>query len=456
MVFRDATLRARFGSMAWTTMKHGYRDPTYGVKFMLSASSSLSPRATVHRSMRRLTRGALAGALLLGCGCSARSASPPIGTVSQGMAAVPSAISASAPAQDYLVLVASESVDQIAFVRFGPAGIRVDRSRTVGVLPTDVDGPHGVSISPDGRFYYVSTAHGAPFGYLWKFTTANDSLAGRVMLGDFPATVQVTPDGAFAYVVNFNLHGEMVPSSVSVVATDAMMEVARIPTCTMPHGSRVNAQGTKQYSACMMDDVAVEIDTRTISVSRHFALTKGKEMGMQGPPPQRGAAAGGHTAGGHGMEPPKPGDVSCSPTWAQPSTDGSRIFVACNRSSDIVELDAAKWTMTRRIPAGDGVYNLAATRNGKYLVASNKRGRSVSVIDVASGAEAARIPTTRRVPHGVAISTDDRYAFVTQEGIGAEPGAVDVIDLQALRKVATIDVGQQAGGVDFWRTVPSR
>jgi DNA-binding beta-propeller fold protein YncE len=101
------------------------------------------------------------------------------------------------------------------------------------------------------------------------------------------------------------------------------------------------------------------------------------------------------------------------------------------------------------------VYNLAVTHNGKYLVATNKRGKSVSVIDIASGSEAARIPTTRRVVHGVAISSDDRYAFISQEGIGSEPGAVDVIDLQSLKKVATIDVGQQAGGIDFWKVASS-
>ncbi|HET7188952.1 MAG TPA: hypothetical protein VFI52_12400, partial [Gemmatimonadaceae bacterium] len=149
-------------------------------------------------------------------------------------------------------------------------------------------------------------------------------------------------------------------------------------------------------------------------------------------------------------------DVSCSPTWVQPSADGSRIFVACNKSSDIVEIDVARWTMTRRFPAGNGVYNLAVTRDGRYLVTTNKRDKSASVIDIPTGREAARIPTTRRVASGVAISSDDRYAFVTQEGVGSEPGAVDVIDLRALQKVATIDIGQQAGGIDFWKAVPPR
>jgi DNA-binding beta-propeller fold protein YncE len=360
------------------------------------------------------------------------------------------------PSEDYFALVASEAVDQIAVVRFGPSGIRIERTATTGMMPADVDGPHGVAVSPDGKYYYVSTAHGTPYGYLWKYATANDSLLGRVMLGNFPATLQVTPDGAFAYVVNFNVYGEMVPSSVSIVSTDEMVEVARVTTCTMPHGSRVNREGTKQYSACMMDDMAVEIDTRTFGVSRHFVVSKGKEQGMHGAPTRGTASLASHDMAGHGMEPPKPGDVSCSPTWAQPSVDGSRLFVACNKSNDIVEIDVAGWRMLRRIPAGDGVYNLAVTHDGKLLVATNKRGKSASIIDIASGTELARIPTTRRVVHGAAVSSDDRYAFISQEGIGSEPGAVDVIDLRARQKVATINVGQQAGGIDFWKVAPSR
>ena len=358
-----------------------------------------------------------------------------------------------APARDYLLFVGAEATDQVHLVRFGPKGLKVERTNVVGMMLTDPDGPHGVAVSPDGRFYYVSTAHGTPYGHLWKYATANDSVAGRVQLGSFPATLQVSPDGGYAYVVNFNLHGDMVPSSVSVVSTDEMVEVARITTCTMPHGSRLNAQGTKHYSACMMDDVLVEIDTRTLEVSRHFMVAKGSEHGMAGAPGRHAGMGAAEGQAAHGSS-PAPAGAACSPTWAQPSADGSRVYVACSKSNDVVEIDAARWAMTRRLPAGNGVYNLAATSDGRLLVGTNKRGQSVSVIDLATGKEAARIPTSRRIPSGVVISRDDRYAFVTLEGVGSEPGTVEVIDLKALKRVAAVDVGQMAGGIDVWTPAP--
>ncbi|PYS61090.1 MAG: hypothetical protein DMF74_17065 [Acidobacteria bacterium] len=375
------------------------------------------------------------------------------------------ALAQTKPDRDYLVYVVSESADKIALIRFGPNGARVDHQLETGDMPVDIDGPHGIVISPDRKFYYISIAHGRPFGLVWKYSTKDDSVLGKTTLGYFPATMDITPDGQFIFVVNFNLHGDMVPSSVSVVSTLTMTEVARIQTCTMPHGSRLNPQGTKQYSACMMDDMLVEIDTRTLKVARHFIVTQGKEMGMIGAPKRNVAEAMASMpgmnrsvkdSGGHGMELPKPGDTSCQPTWAQPSTDGSSIYVACNKSSEIVEVNADTWRVVRRIPARQGVYNLAVTHDGTRLLATNKRDQSVSIYDLKSGKELARLPTKRKVLHGVVVSPDDLFAFVTVEGVGSEPGTVEIIDLKRLQTVATVDVGPEAAGIDFYRTEPSK
>jgi DNA-binding beta-propeller fold protein YncE len=354
--------------------------------------------------------------------------------------ATSAAASSTDPLQDYLVWVVAESSDTISLVRFGPAGASVEKTFETGLMPIELDGPHGIDLSPDGEFFYVSLGHGRPNGSLLKYRVADTAVVGQVPLGSFPASLDVSPDGSFVYVVNFNLHGDMVPSSVSVVSAKDLVEVARIETCTMPHGSRLDPTGARHYSACMMDDALVEIDTRSLEVSRHFLLARGREHGMEGAP------------AGHGMH---MSALSCSPTWAQPSADGARVFVACNKSDEIVEIDVASWKLVRRITAGSGVYNLGVTRDGK-LIASNKRGQSISVFDVHSSKELARIPTKARLAHGIAVSSDDLFAFVSEEAVGNTPGVVEAIDLTRLASAGSVEVGLQAAGLDFWKREPAR
>jgi hypothetical protein len=44
---------------------------------------------------------------------------------------------------------------------------------------------------------------------------------------------------------------------------------------------------------------------------------------------------------------------------------------------------------------------------------------------------------------------------VSSEGVGAAPGKVDVYDLRARARVGSVDVGQQAGGIAFWKMGPA-
>jgi hypothetical protein len=51
----------------------------------------------------------------------------------------------------------------------------------------------------------------------------------------------------------------------------------------------------------------------------------------------------------------------------------------------------------------------------------------------------------------VAISADNKYAFISVEGIGGEPGSVDIINLETLKRVDVVETGKQAGGIIFWK-----
>src|SRR6202044_4264535 len=279
----------------------------------------------------------------------------------QSSAPSPSSTSAQPPIQDYLVYVVCESADRVVLIRFGPKGLQIEHETRIGLMPMDINGPHGIAVSPDKQYLYVSVGHGRPNGSVWKLKTGTDEVVRFAPLGLFPATTDISRDGAFIYVANANFHGDMVPSSISVVATDQMIEIKRITTCTMPHGSRLNHAGTKHYSACMMDDMLVEIDTSKFAVDRYFMLAPGKEMGMTGTPYP--ASAGDASSDMKMSQMKMDHKPVCTPTWAQPSNDGSIVYVACNQTNDIVAIDTATWKMVRRFPAGTGVYNLAMTKD---------------------------------------------------------------------------------------------
>jgi DNA-binding beta-propeller fold protein YncE len=379
------------------------------------------------------------------------------------------------PTANYWVYVGAESADKMHRLRFGPTGFVVERTWEIGELPAEMEGPHGVQISADGKFMFVTTGHGFPDGKLWMYHLGPDTLVspGGVLLGNFPASLDVTPDGRYVLNSNFNLHGDMVPSSISMVYTPTMTEVAHIVTCTMPHGSRITPDGKFHYSGCMMDDQLVEIDIANKAVSRRFSVAKGKEgpLPIDGPPEamlkmwidgakrvSKGATSDpaqvGYIAMGemrHAMAP-----QTCSPTWAQPSSDGKSVFVACNKSDEIVEVDHATWTLKRKIKTGRGPYNLAVTPDGKLLISTLKPAASIEIYELATGRILATIKNSTTLANGVAVSSDSRYAFVASEGVGAAPGKVDVYDLRAFTKVGTVDVGQQAGGIAFWKMEPVR
>lgn len=348
------------------------------------------------------------------------------------------------PSGDYYVYVAAESEDQVALVRFGPDGAEVVENIVVGLYPTEIDGPHGIAVDARNQRWYVSIAHGNPFGQIHAYSTVDNRKIGQVPVGLFPASMAITPTNLM-FVVNFNLHGDPVPSTVSVIETESLTELMQIPTCETPHGSRLGPDGQHDYLVCVRDDQLVEISTTDLAVSRRLYLAPGLER----PLPADAVDADGVL----GEEAPSRNSPHCGPTWVQPSVDGKFLYVACNRNAEVLEIDTDGWKVVRHFPTGAGPYNLDVTPDGRRVVVSYKGAQATGIIDLETG-DVRSVPNTRRLPHGVAISPDSRYAFISVEGIGGEPGTVDVIDLEQATLAASVDMGKQAGGIGFWKYVP--
>lgn len=358
--------------------------------------------------------------------------------------AAPIATQREEPALDYWLYVAAESADEVYKVRFDGEKAEVAKMIDVGVLPTEIEGPHGLTVSPDGEHWFLSMAHGQPFGVLYKYSTETDELVAQTELGLFPATMQISKATGLLYCVNFDLHGDMQPSSVSIVDPDGMVEVARTTTGPMPHGSRLSADGLHHYSCAMMSAQLFEIDAVDFEVKRTLALD---ELGIAGH--AHGAAQKRRDPGEKELRPAKP-------TWVHPHPTRPMAYVALNGIDEIAEVDLERWRIVRRFPTDRGPYNVEVTPDGKKLLVSYKSAGAIGIWDIDGGRELARIPSSRSVTHGVMISPDGRYGFVSSEGKGAEQGTVDVIDMTENKLVCTVGVGLQAGGLAFWRAVPHK
>jgi DNA-binding beta-propeller fold protein YncE len=320
------------------------------------------------------------------------------------------------PLHSYYAYVCAESEDEVAIVRYGPGGLEVVKTVVVGSFLAETEGPHGIKVDPDGRHWYVSIAHGFPFGSVHKYTTGTDEWVGDVTLGMYPATLDVAASTGLLYVVNFDLHGRLEPSTISIVETETMTEVARLESGLRPHGGRLSRDGSTFYAVNVMGSELVEVDALGFSVERRLFL-------------------------GDGVQ----------PTWVSaPTTDG-RVFVTGNNVSKIFEVDVKSWRVVRSFESGPSPYNLAVTPDEATLVVTYKSGAAVGFWDLRSGRERARVETSRAIPHGVALTPDGEYAFVTLEGVGSEPGTVEVYHVESGERVGTVDVGKQAGGVAFWK-----
>jgi DNA-binding beta-propeller fold protein YncE len=371
--------------------------------------------------------------------------------------------SAAAPqARSYTFYVAAESDDIVEKVELANGSLRLVRSIEVGNWPNEIEGPHGLAVSPGGEYWYLSLAHGqpGPNGSVVKYATGDDAWLAEVEVGMFPATMALSPSIGLLYVVNFNLHGLPEPSSISVIDPESMSEVGRVGVGVMPHGARMNRRGSRLYSVNMMDDVLVEVDTYRMEVTRRLGLTmhaqhmldgtherhmaeRAAQGGQSGGAGEMGGMGGGMDMGGM-MQPVKP-------TWATPPTADGKVYVAGNGAAKILEIDVDTWAITREFTTPAGPYNLDVSPDGKLLAATYKSSKSVGFWNLESGEEVARVETLRPIPHGIIISPDGRYAFATIEGIGGEPGSVEAYDLTTFGRVASLDIAKQAGGIAFWR-----
>ena len=360
--------------------------------------------------LRRRTGAAVAVLVTLVAGCASDSAQP-------------NGPGDPDPAAGERLYVTSGFTDEV---------LRIDPSdgSVVGRISTErrrdeVDVPHAVAISPDGRYWYVTVAHGEPT--LWKYEMEGDRLVGRVTLPTaVAARIGITPDGTRAFVPDYDRSQPGIPGRVAVVDLADLSVVATHVVCGGPHHAEVDPGGHLVAVACSLSDEIVLLDAGTLEERGRFFA--GPEVGPPGQPAL------------------KPLNLDWSP-------DGRTIWVGLHLAAS-VRAFRTDGEIVGTVAVGNRPAQIALTEDGRTLVVANRGDASLSLVDTDSLVETARIPLGAGHPHGIALDDAGRRAFVSCEGTSQSAGRAVAVDLESGSVLWSVEAGAYTLGAAYVSVAP--
>lgn len=223
-------------------------------------------------------------------------------------------------------------------------------------------------------------------------STATNSVVATVPVGDFPASVAVTPDGTAAYVT-CSADGEVTvidTATHTVTGTIVVGGVNLAGIVFSPDGTLAYVAGN---SAVFVIDTALQAVSATI---------------------------------------PVPGDLS--PIAITP--DGAFLYTASFIGGTVYAIDTATQSVVASIPAGFLIQLLAVTPDGASVYVTRVFPGDVAVIDTATNTIAATV-VTPSFASGIAFTADAATAYVALP----QSSAVGVIDVATNTLTSLIPAG---------------
>jgi DNA-binding beta-propeller fold protein YncE len=174
--------------------------------------------------------------------------------------------------------------DKLDFI--SPSAPTLLGSTPVGDVPVELEGPHHLAASPDGKYIYYNLSNyvpgtgsgphgshgtGAVPGSLVKLDASTNQELAEVLVDRSPGDVILASDGKHAYVSHYDLLrlqqqlAQMLPpeaaySDLAIVDTTTMTRTAMIPVCVTAHGEGLSADGKTLYMTCAQSDELAVVD----------------------------------------------------------------------------------------------------------------------------------------------------------------------------------------------------
>jgi len=339
----------------------------------------------------------------------------------------------------------------------------------VGFIPVELEGPHHVSASPLGDFFYFNLseavtgsgsgphgAHGTGTqpGFVLKMEAQTASLVKWAQVDPNPGDNTISPDGKTVYATHYDLikwtrYYQMSPpdpslismfySTLAVIDADTMNVQKKVPICFAAHGLRTSADGQVAYSTCGPDQIAViRLSEPGLPVTR-VPLTA---QSTEGPSCDRcpyglnvapdgtvwvgdlGPNGGG--SGGGDVRVYDPALGAFDPARVAP-VNGRALFAAFTHA-----------------PSGWRVY-VPEQGFQDFVRIYDPKARGQAPVEVGHIGPFARNDCLNA--HMILISDDDKTGYLVCEGDHVGPGRLVLLDLSAGSMIVSIPIGVFPDGI---------
>jgi len=311
---------------------------------------------------------------------------------------------------------------------------KVARYITTGVQNTNTappQAPHNVTVDKQNQFYYVNLIGGSK---LLKFRVSDNAKVGELTTGlNSPAQVALTKNGDTAYVSNF----ENAKTNITVVNTVTMLKLSDIGNSAMlkPHGVSITPDFRYVIVANSLSD--------NISVIRTSDNIIVNTIPMSGSVP---ALPIGYT-------------YKFEPYQSVITPDSRFVYVTCRKSGEVRVVDLAQMKVVDSIAVGTFPLIPAITPRGDYVFVANRNSNSVSAINTSTKSVEYTIPNVGVEPHGIAVSKDGVYLYVSCENLGIsepphhataggkKPSFLKIITIASRTVTASLELGNFGSGM---------
>ncbi len=345
----------------------------------------------------------LIGMALLASACSGTPVVPQAAASAATQASPTSTPAASAAAAATAVMPAAAPTDTPPTATPSPlkAYIGLFKDNTIAVLDTSTNqvlsripvptGPHGLVITPDGRWVYASSDGDSKVSVI---DTTTDKIVDTIEVGKSPHGLATTPDGGLVLAAVFGA-SQLVMIDTH---TNAIIYQISVPS---PHNIAISPDGQTAYIASQLasaPSLAI-FDFNKLALTGSVPLTK------------------------------VPRALNFSP-------DGKALYFTQAGVDAVQVLDPATNQIQAQIAVGASPHHPLFTPDGQSALVVSQGPGTLSMIDPKSST-VSKVVQVGKMPHWIAVNPQGTTAWVTNEA----SNDVSVVDLATGTVTATLPIG---------------